>query len=253
QAKNAKTDAVKIKDILGKHEAKYEEAEETLSKIKPIVDKIAKYEKDINGIKEKYENEFRNLSITEKPPEETKEKLDELTRKSEFLEGVGVELNPEDYNKRGLDYYFKGQYKKAKDAFEKAAELKPDFADAWINRGIALGDLEQHEEAVKSYDKAIALNSDDEVAWGNKGYELTKSGKYEEAILHHNKAIDLKPDYAIAWYNKAYAYFLKGEKGKSLENLRKAIELELKWKEYARNDEDLKNLWDNEDFKKIVE
>ncbi|MGR3294352.1 MAG: hypothetical protein ACUZ9M_10100, partial [Candidatus Scalindua sp.] len=47
QAKNAKTDAVKIKDILGKHEAKYEEAEETLSKIKPIVDKIAKYEKDI--------------------------------------------------------------------------------------------------------------------------------------------------------------------------------------------------------------
>jgi tetratricopeptide (TPR) repeat protein len=130
-----------LKKELAKVEKVAEEAEETLSKVKPIVDKIAKYEKDINGIKEKYKNEFRNLSATEKPSEKTKEKLDELAKKLEFLEGVGVELKAEDYFNRGLDYYYKGEYKKAKEEFEKTIELDPESVAAWMNGGVALGKL----------------------------------------------------------------------------------------------------------------
>ncbi len=111
--------------------------------------------------------------------------MDELAKKSEFLEGVGIGLEAEDYFNRGLDYGYKEEDEKAKEAFEKAIELKPDDAIAWNNRGVALGKLGENEEAVKSYDKAI----------------------------------ELKPDHASAWYNKACTYSLKGEKGKSLENL----------------------------------
>lgn len=208
-----------IKDIAGESEAKYKEAEETLSKIKPMVDNIVKVEKDVNGIKEKYENEFRDLSITEKPSGDTKEKLDELTKKSEFLEGVGVKLEPEDYFNLGLDLFYKEEYEKAKDAFGKAIKLKPDYADTWNNKGVALHDIGQPEEAVKSYDKAIKL----------------------------------KPDYADAWYNTACAYSLKGDKEKSLENLQKAIKLDSKYKGMSNLDDDFESLWDDEDFKKIVE
>jgi tetratricopeptide (TPR) repeat protein len=253
QAKSAKTDADKIKDILGKHEAKYKEAEETLSKVKPIVDKIAKYEKDINGIKEKYENEFRNLSITEKPSGETKDKLDEFTKKSEFLEGVGVELDPDNYINRGLDYYYKGEYKKAEEVFVKATVLKPDYVSAWVNRGAALNKLGKHKEAVKSLDKAIELKPDAVKAWDNKGNAFSKLGEYDEAIKHYDKAIELQADNANALYNKACTYSLKGGKEQSLENLQKAVALDQKYKEMSKKDEDFKNLWDDEDFKKIVE
>ncbi len=159
------------------------------------------------------------MSTTEKPSEEAKKELDELTRKSEFLEGVGVELKPEDYFNLGVDYYYKEAYGKSKEAFEKAIELEPDGVDAWYNRGVALGDLEQYEEAVKSSDKAI----------------------------------ELKPGHTGAWYNRACAYSLKEDKGKSIENLRKALELDPKYKEKAKKDEYFRNLWNDEDFKKIVE
>ena len=57
---------------------------------------------------------------------------------------------------------------------------------------------------------------------------------------------------AIAWYNKACAYSLKGDKQNALKNLSKAIALDAKYKEDAKSDANFKNLWDDEDFKRIV-
>ena len=65
------------------------------------------------------------MSISEKPSEETKEKLDELAKKSEFLEGVGVELGSVDYYNIWLDYFYKKEYEKAKGTFGLSAFL-PD-------------------------------------------------------------------------------------------------------------------------------
>ncbi len=45
---------------------------------------------------------------------------------------------------------------------------------------------------------------------------------------------------------------LMNNKEKSLEYLSKSIELDPKYKEEAKKDEDFKNLWDDEDFKKLV-
>ena len=44
-----------------------------------------------------------------------------------------------------------------------------------------------------------------------------------------------------------------GNKEKAMSDLEKAIELDKSRKEKAKKDEDFKNLWDDEDFKKLVE
>ena len=62
----------------------------------------------------------------------------------------------------------------------------------------------------------------------------------------------LKPEDASTWYNKACAYSLKGDKENALKFLSKATDLDAKCKETAKKDDDLKNLWDDEDFKRIV-
>jgi len=57
---------------------------------------------------------------------------------------------------------------------------------------------------------------------------------------------------ALAWYNKACSYSRKGDKENALKNLSKAVDLDAKSKEKAKSDADFKNLWDDEDFKRIV-
>jgi tetratricopeptide (TPR) repeat protein len=130
-----------------------------------------------------------------------------------------------DYLSLGNAEYSKKNYSKALELYEKAIELKPDYADAWSNKGVALGELNQYEEALNAFDKAIELKPD----------------------------LILTPHYAIAWYNRACIYSLKREKEKALSDLKKAIELDISNKQKAKEDEDFKNLWDDPDFKKLVE
>ena len=44
--------------------------------------------------------------------------------------------------------------------YENALALKPDYADAYANRGNILKDLKRLDEALASYESAIALNPD---------------------------------------------------------------------------------------------
>ena len=86
----------------------------------------------------------------------------------------------------------------------------------------------------------------------NKGVALGKLGRIDEAVKAYDKAIEIKPDFAEASYNAACTYCLKGDKENALRNLSKAIKSDAKCKEYAKKDEDFKNLWDDEDFKRLV-
>jgi len=167
-----------------------------------------------------------------------------------------IELKPDDadaWTNKGVTLRKLNRHEEALKAHEKAIELKPDLADAWYNKGVTLDDLNRYEEALKAYDKAIELKPDDADAWTNKGVTLGKLNRYEETLKAHEKAIELKPDYASAWFNRACTYSLKGEKEKALPDLKKAIELDISNKQDAKEDEDFKNLWDDLDFKKLVE
>jgi hypothetical protein len=42
-------------------------------------------------------------------------------------------------------------------------------------------------------------------------------------------------------------------KDQTIFNLKHAIELDSSYKEMAKNDEDFKELWEDEDFKKLIE
>ena len=55
--------------------------------------------------------------------------------------------------------------------------MKPDFADAYFNRGVAYG---------------------------------TK-GDFDQAIQDFNEVIKLKPDYAKAYFNRGYTWLILGE------------------------------------------
>ena len=88
---------------------------------------------------------------------------------------------------------------------DKAITLRPDYAEVYSNRGIALRDLKCSEEALAGYDKAIALRPDYAEAYYNRGVVLQDLKRSEEALAIYDKAIALKPDYAEAYNNRGVA------------------------------------------------
>jgi tetratricopeptide (TPR) repeat protein len=90
-------------------------------------------------------------------------------------------------------------------SYERAIELKRDYLEAWIHRGVLLSDLQRHEEALASYERSIELRPDHAEIWTNHGHTLQNLGRHEEALVSYQRAITLKPDDARAWSDRGVA------------------------------------------------
>ena len=132
-------------------------------------------------------------------------------------------LLPEEYQKEAAFYNLKGiiadeqkQFEKAIEAYDRAIELEPEYANIWYNKGISLYDLQRYEEAITAYDQAIELDPEDVRPWNNKGFVLKTLKRYEEAIRAYDRAIAVGPEDVRPWNNKGNAL-------KALERYEEAI------------------------------
>ncbi|MBD0389988.1 MAG: tetratricopeptide repeat protein, partial [Nostoc sp. C3-bin3] len=99
-----------------------------------------------------------------------------------------------------------------------ALKLQPNFADAYVGRGLA------------NY----------------------KQGNYTQAIADYDQALKLQPKLAEAYYNKACAYSLKKEIKAASENLQRAIDLDAKYRKYALTDSDFDNIRQDKQFRVLI-
>jgi tetratricopeptide (TPR) repeat protein len=163
------------------------------------------------------------------------------------------------YPKNTAILFFKGfwqaEYKHFEEALatnEKLITLQPDSALNWLMKGQILEFMNKFEEALSAYDKATSLDSNNSDAWQNKAGLLAKTNKLDEAIYSYTRAIQLASSQPIFIYNRGCAFCRKGDNANALADLEKAISMNPQFKSYAVKDEDFKNLWDNEDFKKMT-
>jgi tetratricopeptide (TPR) repeat protein len=127
--------------------------------------------------------------------------------------------------------------------YNKALVLKPDYAEAYNNRGVALKELKQLDEAIASYDKAIALKPDYAAAYSNRGNALKDLKRLDEALASYDKAIALKPDYARAYSNRGVALNDLKRFSEAIASCDKAIALNPAYAEaYNHRGNALKNL-----------
>jgi len=225
---------------------------------------------------------LRNDRAKTKELEEIRRRSDELLRENQRLRKelsvATVEQKPKEiaaYNKTikdllAIEWFEKGytavftsnnerNYNDAIDAYSKAIELNPNYADAYLFRGFAFSVLLKYGEAIKDFDKAIKLNPKDEWAYNNRGqsnwylgnynqamkdfskaiefnpkdeilYNLRgitydKLGKYNQAIKDFNKSIDLNPQNAMSYFSRGVAYANLGNYQKALRDYDRAIEL----------------------------
>ena len=82
------------------------------------------------------------------------------------------------------------------EAYNKALSIKPDYADAYFNMGIALKDQEKLEEAIEAYNKALAIKPDYAEAYYNMGNDMKDKGEFDAAIYSYKQALKIKPEFA---------------------------------------------------------
>ena len=70
-----------------------------------------------------------------------------------------------------LEQYFKelGENQKAKNCYEKAIEINPNYADAHNNLGTVFNELGENQKAKNCYEKAIEINPNYADAHNNLG------------------------------------------------------------------------------------
>ena len=139
-----------------------------------------------------------------------------------------IRLKPdyaEAYNNRGAVKYALGRHDDALADYAEAIRLKPDHANPYYNLGIVKAKLGRYEDALADYAEAIRLKPDHAGAFYNRGVAKAKLGRYEDALVDFAEAIRLKPDYAEAYTNRGVAKAQLGRYEDALADYAEAIRL----------------------------
>ena len=115
--------------------------------------------------------------------------------------------------------------KKALSAYDKAIHFKPNYAEAYTQRGNVKDMLGEYAAALADYDEAIRLNPADAEAYTNRGFVRTKLGKHEDAIADHDAALQLNPDLVEAYHNRGLAKLMLGKHESAIEDFDHTIRL----------------------------
>jgi tetratricopeptide (TPR) repeat protein len=95
--------------------------------------------------------------------------------------------------------------------YTEAIRLKPDFAEAYNNRGLARAAKGHLDGALRDYTEAIRLEPDFAEAYNNRGLARADKGDLDGELKDYAEVIRLKPDDADAYNNRGIAQRDKGD------------------------------------------
>ena len=130
----------------------------------------------------------------------------------------------------GAGYASLGQLDIAVQNYKKALSIKPDYAKAHYNLGIALQELGNLDDSVRSYQSAITLEPENAQAYNNLAVVLRELEQLEDAEVICRKAIFLDPKYAEAYCTLSIILYANGDLNSALEIIEKAYSINQKSK-----------------------
>jgi len=108
---------------------------------------------------------------------------------------------------------------------DKAIELDPEYGPAYANRAmVALWDGDC-EGAIADATKAIELEPDFPTAYGARALCLADAGDLDGALADATRAIELGRNDMFAYYTRGLIYAERGEKAEATADLLKAIDM----------------------------
>jgi len=129
------------------------------------------------------------------------------------------------YCNRGLAYAKLNKHQLAIEDYSKFISLNRNFANVYYNRGLAYAKLNKHQLAIEDYSQFISLNKNFAIVFNKRGDAYYELGRYQKAIEDYDTAIRVKPDYLAAYSKRGDAYYKLGRYRKAIEDYSAAIRL----------------------------
>ena len=130
----------------------------------------------------------------------------------------------------GLVYYYRERYDQAIPYFERAIQLRPDFAPAINSLGNAYSAKGNWDKAIEAYQKII-----DDVFYGTPHFALSnmalayyQKGDYVRAEKNFLEALKMSPDFVNALAGLATTYSAQGRYEEAVQKLERAVRKEPK-------------------------
>jgi len=123
-------------------------------------------------------------------------------KEEEFLEYPAIKLVANVLNSRGMAWERGDNLEKARDDYEKAIEVNPDYANAFNNRGNIKSKQGDYAGAVEDYDRAIGLNALFLEAHCNRGIAKKNLGDLTGALEDFDLTVELNSEYVDAYFHR---------------------------------------------------
>jgi tetratricopeptide (TPR) repeat protein len=140
-----------------------------------------------------------------------------------------------DWYLQGDEFEKRGNLAEAKKCYDKAIDLKPDFADAHVRLGRIVAQQGQPAKVIDHFRQALRLRPDDHDTLCGLALLLAGQGQVEEAVVHWRTALRLQPDSAQAHHNLAVALAQQGKTEEAAEAFRRAIQYRPRYSEALFN------------------
>ena len=158
--------------------------------------------------------------------------VDELAKLSFEVEVV-IRSNVPDvyrfYFVQGNIRYVQKDYKGARQSYEKALEVKPDYAKAMSNLGATLNDLKDFPAAARLLRAALQAGDIDPAVYNNLSIALWSAGAYDEAIVVAQEGIKLFPTYGQLYNELGVALYKSGRMVEAVSAFKTAHVMIPKW------------------------
>ncbi len=132
---------------------------------------------------------------------------------------------PEEHIRMGNAFASRGQFATAIANYQKALELKPDYAEAHYSLGKAFLALGQVDAAIECYQKALQFKPDDAGIHNSLGAVLADRGQLAAAAAHFGRALEINPKHAEAHYNLGRALLAGGQPDAAITEYQKVLEI----------------------------
>ncbi len=136
--------------------------------------------------------------------------------------------NPYAHNALGAAYSRLTLMNPAVMSFNMAISLKPDYAAAYYNRGLAylsVGDNAHNRLAIEDFTWAIGQESSDPVLYHLRGRANFAIREYDDALADYNQAIELDPNDAAFYRDRAELHRRQGNQTAAAEDESRSAQL----------------------------
>jgi hypothetical protein len=147
-------------------------------------------------------------------------------KEEEFLEYPPVKLMANVLNSRGMEKERAENLSEAKEDYEKAIEINPDYANAYNNRGNVKSKQGDYFGAVKDYNRAIELSSHFVEAHCNRGMAKENLADFSGALEDFDRAIELDSDYGDAYFRRGHVKESLGDYAGAISDYDKVLEID---------------------------